>query len=94
MQEEVEKQDFDAGCQWLQIHLQAVQISITQVPCPSQGKKLQKQKSRDTLVIPHGKQTVKQLIGQKPGVSFPTLRSLTLHQYLRRSPGNMAWTAR
>ncbi|WP_333492664.1 DUF3801 domain-containing protein, partial [Hungatella hathewayi] len=32
-------------------------------------KKLQKQKSRDTPVIPHGKQTVKQLIGQNQGVS-------------------------
>ena len=27
------------------------------------------QKSRDTPVIPHGKQTVKQLIGQNQGVS-------------------------
>ena len=32
-------------------------------------KKLQKQKSRDTPVIPHGRQTVKQLIGQNQGVS-------------------------
>ena len=32
-------------------------------------KKLQKQRSRDAPVIPHGKQTVKQLVGQNQGIS-------------------------
>ena len=32
-------------------------------------KKLQKQRSRDAPVTPHGKQTVKQLIGQNQGIS-------------------------
>ena len=32
-------------------------------------KKLQKQRSRDAPVTPHGKQTVKQIIGQNQGIS-------------------------
>ena len=32
-------------------------------------KKLEKQRSRDAPVVPHGKQTVKQLVGQKQGIS-------------------------
>ena len=32
-------------------------------------KKLQKQRSRDAPIIPHGKQTVKQLVGQNQGIS-------------------------
>ena len=43
--------------------------AITKYLAHRKEKKLQKQKSRDTPVIPHGKQTVKQLIGQNQGVS-------------------------
>ena len=32
-------------------------------------KKLEKQRSRDAPVVPHGKQTVKQLVGQNQGIS-------------------------
>ena len=31
--------------------------------------KLEKQRSRDAPVVPHGKQTVKQLVGQNQGIS-------------------------
>ncbi len=64
------KQDFDAGSQRNKVYRAVDESRHHQVPCPPQGKeKLQKQKSRDTPVIPHGKQTVKQLIGQNQGVS-------------------------
>ena len=38
-------------------------------PGKSATGKLQKQRSRDAPVIPHGKQTVKQLVGQNQGIS-------------------------
>ena len=46
-----------------------LKAAITKYLAHRKEKKLQKQKSRDTPGIPHGKQTVKQLIGQNQGVS-------------------------
>ena len=43
--------------------------SITKYLAHCKEKKLQKQRSRDAPVTPHGKQTVKQLIGQNQGIS-------------------------
>ena len=64
------KQDFDAGSQRNKVYRAAVmKAAITKYLAHRKEKKLQKQKSRDTPVIPHGKQTVKQLIGQNQGVS-------------------------
>ena len=44
MQEEVEKQDFNAGCQWNKVHRQAAQSRHQQVHGPLQGKEAAKAK--------------------------------------------------
>ena len=43
--------------------------AITKYMAHLKEKKLQKQRSRDAPVTPHGKQTVKELVGQNQGVS-------------------------
>jgi len=59
------KQNFDAGCQWNKVYRPA----ISKYMAHRKEKKLEKQRSRDAPVVPHGKQTVKQLVGQNQGIS-------------------------
>ena len=98
MQEEVENRTLTLAVSGTKFTGRLLKAAITKYLAHRKDKKLQKQKSRDTPVIPHGKQTVKQLIGQNQGVSnieFPTSRSPTPpSRSLRRSPGNTAWTMR
>ena len=63
------KQDFDAGSQRNKVYRAVDESRHHQVPCPPQGKEAGKAEKPDAPVIPHGKQTVKQLIGQNQGVS-------------------------
>ena len=63
------KQDFDAGGQRHKVHRAAAESRHLQVFGPPESEKLEKQRSRNAPVIPHGKQTVKQLVGQNQGVS-------------------------
>ena len=93
MQEEVENRTLTLVVSGTKFTGRLMKAAITKYLAHRKEKKLQKQKSRDTPVIPHGKQTVKQLIGQNQGVSnieIPTPPSRSL----RRSPGNTAWTMR
>ena len=46
-----------------------LKAAISKYMAHCKEKKLQKQRSRDAPVTPHGKQTVKQLIGQNQGIS-------------------------
>ena len=46
-----------------------LKAAISKYMAHRKAKKLEKQRSRDAPVIPHGKQTVKQLVGQHQGVS-------------------------
>ena len=94
MRKEVEKQDFNAGCQWNRKFTgRLLKAAISKYMAHCKEKKLQKQRSRDAPVTPHGKQTVKQLIGRIRG--SPILRSQTLpSRNLRESPGNMVETMR
>ncbi len=81
MQEEVENRTLTLVVSGTKFTGRLLKAAITKYLAHRKEKKLQKQKSRDTPVIPHGKQTVKQLIGQKS-------------RSLRRSPGSTAWTMR
>ena len=63
------KQDFNAGCQRNKVHRSLLKAAISKYMAHCKEKKLQKKRSRDAPVTPHGKQTVKQLIGQNQGIS-------------------------
>ena len=69
MQEEVENRTLTLVVSGTKFTGRLFKAAITKYLAHRKEKKLQKQKSRDTPVIPHGKQTVKQLIGQNQGVS-------------------------
>ena len=69
MQEEVENRTLTLAVSGTKFTGRLLKAAITKYLAHRKDKKLQKQKSRDTPVIPHGKQTVKQLIGQNQGVS-------------------------
>ena len=63
MQEEVENRTLTLVVSGTKFTGRLLKAAITKYLAHRKEKKLQKQKSRDTPVIPHGKQTVKQLIG-------------------------------
>ena len=69
MQEEVENRTLTLVVSGTKFTGRLMKAAITKYLAHRKEKKLQKQKSRETPVIPHGKQTVKQLIGQNQGVS-------------------------
>ena len=61
MQEEVENRTLTLAVSGTKFTGRLLKAAITKYLAHRKDKKLQKQKSRDTPVIPHGKQTVKQL---------------------------------
>ena len=67
MQEEVENRTLTLVVSGTKFTGRLFKAAITKYLAHRKEKKLQKQKSRDTPVIPHGKQTVKQLIGPESG---------------------------
>ena len=69
MQEEVENRTLTLVVSGTKFTGRLFKAAITKYLAHRKEKKLQKQKSRDTPVIPRGKQTVKQLSGQNQGVS-------------------------
>ena len=73
MQEEVENRTLTLVVSGTKFTGRLMKAAITKYLAHRKEKKLQKQKSRDTPVIPHGKQTVKQLIGQNQGVEQTAL---------------------
>lgn len=93
MQEEVENRTLTLVVSGTKFTGRLLKAAISKYMAHCKEKKLQKQRSRDAPVTPHGKQTVKQLIGQIRG--SPISRSQTLpSRNLRRSPGNMVWIMR
>ena len=62
-----------------------LKAAISKYMAHCKEKKLQKQRSRDAPVTPHGKQTVKQLIGQNQGISNIEITDPSIKE-LRRSP--------
>ena len=69
MQEEVENRTLTLVVNGTKFTGRLLKAAITKYMAHRKAKKLEKQKNRDSPVIPKGKQTVKQLIGQNQGVS-------------------------
>ena len=69
MQEEVENRTLTLVVNGSRFTGRLFKAAITKYLAYRKEKKIQKQRSRDAPVIPHGKQTVKQLVGQNQGVS-------------------------
>ena len=69
MQEEVENRTLTLVVSGTKFTGRLMKAAITKYLAHRKEKKLQKQRSRDAPVIPHGKQTVKQLVGQNQGIS-------------------------
>ena len=93
MQEEVENRTLTLVVSGTKFTGRLLKAAISKYLAHRKEKKLQKQRSRDAPVTPHGKQTVKQLIGQNQGISNIETQTLPSRN-LRRSPGNMVWTMR
>ena len=69
MQEEVENRTLTLVVSGTKFTGRLLKAAISKYMAHRKVKKLEKQRSRDAPVIPHGKQTVKQLVGQNQGVS-------------------------
>ena len=69
MQEEVENRTLPLVVSGTKFTGRMFKAAISKYMTHRKEKKLQKQRSRDAPVIPHGKQTVKQLVGQNQGIS-------------------------
>ena len=69
MQEEVENRTLTLMVNGTKFTGRLLKAAIAKYMAYCKEKKLQKQRSRDAPVIHHGKQTVKQLVGQNQGVS-------------------------
>ena len=69
MQEEVENRTLTLVVSGTKFTGRLLKAAISKYMAHRKEKKLQKQRSRDAPVTPHGKQTVKQLIGQNQGIS-------------------------
>ena len=90
MQEEVENRTLTLVVNGTKFTGRLFKAAICKYLAHRKEKKLNKQRSRDAPVKPHGKQTVKQLIGQNQ--AFPISRSpIPPSRSLRRSPGNTVW---
>ena len=93
MQEEVENRTLTLVVSGTKFTGRLLKAAISKYMAHRKAKKLEKQRSRDAPVIPHGKQTVKQLVGQNQG--SPISRSRTRpSRTLSGLPGNTAWTMR
>ena len=69
MQEEVENRTLTLVVSGTKFTGRMFKAAISKYMAHRKEKKLQKQRSRDAPVIPQGKQTVKQLVGQNQGIS-------------------------
>ncbi len=69
MQEEVENRTLTLVVSGTKFTGRMFKAAISKYMAHRKEKKLEKQRSRDAPVVPHGKQTVKQLVGQNQGVS-------------------------
>ena len=89
MQEEVENRTLTLVVSGTKFTGRLLKAAISKYMAHCKEKKLQKQRSRDAPVTPHGKQTVKQLIGQNQGISnieitvLPILICWSVHKILR-----------
>lgn len=68
MQEEVENRTLTLVVSGTKFTGRMFKAAISKYMAHRKEKKLEKQRSRDAPVVPHGKQTVKQLVGQNQGM--------------------------
>ena len=83
MQEEVENRTLTLVVSGTKFTGRMFKAAISKYMAHRKEKKLEKQRSRDAPVVPHGKQTVKQLVGQNQGISNieitdPSMKELSL----------------
>ena len=69
MQEEVENRTLTLVVSGTKFTGRMFKAAISKYMAHRKEKKLEKQRSRDAPVVQHGKQTVKQLVGQNQGIS-------------------------
>ena len=83
MQEEVENRTLTLMVNGSKFTGRMFKAAIAKYMAHRKEVKHQKQQKRDTSVIPHGRQTVKQLIGQDQGVSNIELTDPSIRQFDR-----------
>ena len=83
MQEEVENRTLTLMVNGSKFTGRMFKAAIAKYMAHRKEVKHQKQQKRDTPVIPHGKQTVKQLIGQDQGVSNIELTDPSIREFDR-----------
>ena len=85
MQEEVENRTLTLIVSGTKFTGRLFKAAISKYMAHRREKKLEKQRSRDSPVIPKGKQTVKQLIGQNQGVSNIEINDPSIRDFERIS---------
>ena len=83
MQEEVENRTLTMMVNGSKFTGRMFKAAIAKYMAHRKEVKHQKQQKRDTPVVPHGRQTVKQLIGQDQGVSNVELTDPSIRQFDR-----------
>ncbi|WP_270752214.1 PcfB family protein [Gemmiger qucibialis] len=83
MQEEVENRTLTLIVSGTKFTGRLFKAAISKYMAHRREKKLEKQRSRDSPVIPKGKQTVKQLIGQNQGVSNIEINDPSIRDFER-----------
>ena len=83
MQEEVENKTLTLAINGSKLTGRMFKSAISKYLAHRREGKQQKRRSRDSPVIPHGKQTVKQLIGQDQGVSNIEINDPTIKDFER-----------
>ena len=83
MQEEVENRTLTLVVSGTKFTGRLFKAAISKYMAHRREKKLEKQRSRDSPVIPKGKQTVKQLIGQNQGVSNIEINDPSIRDFER-----------
>lgn len=83
MQEEVENRTLTLIVSGTKFTGRLFKAAISKYMAHRREKKLEKQRSRDSLVTPKGKQTVKQLIGQNQGVSNIEINDPSIRDFER-----------
>ena len=81
MQEEVENRTLTLVVSGSKFTGRMFKAAVAKYMAHRKEKKLEKQRSRDAPVIPHGKQTVKQLIGQNQGVSNIEIKDPSIKEF-------------
>ena len=85
MQEEVENKTLTLMVNGSRLTGRMFKAAIAKYMAHRREVKHQKQQKQDAHVIPHGKQTVKQLIGQNQGVSNIEINDPSIREFDRKA---------